>query len=179
VADDAGIAAILADYVPRHEYESTLQALDEAVTESNAHRTESEKHGGRLKELETKLRGRAARDAYGKVADRLKVNAKFRDHVFELAKIPADADEPDELTVESHLSKWLAANPQYVEQAAEQPAKPARLDPGEGASRGQSFAPTEPVLRVTRSEMANAVWMRANQSKFHAAAKAGLLVLDE
>jgi hypothetical protein len=176
----AEIGAMLENYVPRGEYESVLEALNAATEERDTHRTAAETHSGRLKELETKLRGKAAREAYDKAAEKLKINPKFREHAFKLAEIPANADEPDAAAIEAHVQKWLTANPDFVEQAPAAPERPKTLERNEfDSGRGRSVSPGSQRFQVTRKEMADAVWQRQHGADFNAASKAGLLdILD-
>jgi tetratricopeptide (TPR) repeat protein len=171
--ESADIAAILADYVPKADYEAALDALSEATTTRDAHKGDIDKHLGRLTELEKKLRTKAAREAFEKAAEKLKIDPKFKDDIFELAKIPADSDEPDLGAIERHVSKFLEAKPQYAQ------SRPTKIEAGEGFERGRSVQPGEPEFRVTRKQLGDAVYMRENQSKVAAAAKAGLLVTDD
>jgi hypothetical protein len=174
--DVADMAAVLRDYVPRADYEGALEALNAAIGERDEHRTAAEKHTGRVTELEKKLRGKAAREAFERAADKLKIDPKFRDDAFRLAEVPADADEPDMGAVEQHVSRFLKDRPHLIQQ---EPAKPKTIPAGEGSERGRSTAPGEPELRVTRQQMGDAVFMRANQGRVAAAAKAGLLTVDD
>jgi len=172
----ADIAALLQDYVPRADYESTLEALESTVKERDTHKADLEKVTGRSAEIEKKLRGKAAREAYGKAAEKLKVDPKFRDDLFDIAKVPADADEPDQTAIEKHLAAFLKEKPAYI---TPEPSKPKTIPVGEGSGRGQSVRPGEPELRVKRSELANAMFMRDNQAKIREAQKAGVFVIDD
>jgi hypothetical protein len=170
------IAELLKDYIPRAEYEATLEALDATVKERDEHRTAAEKHGGRAAELEKKVRARSARDAFDKVADKLKIDGKFKDDVFRLADVPTDADEPDAGAIEKHLSAFLKEKPHFL---APEPTKPKTIPAGEGHSRGPSVRPGEPELRVRRTDLGNALYMRDNQKRIAEAQKAGVLVIDD
>lgn len=179
--NDSSIATILEGYIPRTEYERTLEALDEAMTELETHRGSAEKHGLRVTELEKIVRGRSARDAYDKVADKLHIDKRFRDHAYKLAEIPADADEADAAAVEAHVQKWLTANPDFVEQAPAAPEKPKTLERNEfDAGRGRAISPGNPRMQVTRKQMADAVWQKQNGEAFNAASKAQMLdIIDD
>jgi hypothetical protein len=170
------IAEILKDYVPRADYDRALEALDEVTRERDTHSTELEKHRGRVGDLEKTVRGRAAKDAFAKVVDKLKIDQRFADHVFELAKVPADADEPDAAALENHVGAWLKQNPAFVRTET---AKPTTIPAGEGHDRGRSVRPGEPELRVSRAQLKDAVWMRENQQRVGEAQKAGLFVLED
>jgi hypothetical protein len=174
--NNAELATILQDYVPRADYEAALDGLNQAISERDEHRAAAEKHTGRLGELEKKLRGKTWREAYSKIAKDLKVDAKFEDDVYDLLKLDPDADEPDEKGLRRTLEKFLDGKKHF--QAAEAPA-PKQIPAGEGFGRGRSVAPGEPELRVSREQRNSAIWMRDNQSRMLEAKRAGVLVLDD
>ena|ERR1017187_1369004 len=169
------IASLLADYVPKADYEATLDALNTALTERDTLKTGHDAHAKRVGELEGKVRSRAARDAYDKVADKLKINPDYKDDVFALAKIQMDGDEPDVKAMEKHLSTFLGDNKRFA--IAED--KPKKIAAGEGSGRGSSGSPTEATMKVSRSQLANAVWKRENQQAVAKARQAGLLEIEE
>lgn len=170
------IAALLADYVPKADYEAALEAINEAIAERDAARGDAEKHTTRLQDLEKTLRGRTWRDAFDKIADEAKVKKSMRGDVFDLLKLAADNDQADEPGIKTALQAFLKDRPDYVDSA---PPRPTTLPAGEGSLRGRSVAPGEPELRVTRQQLNDAVYMRDNQSRISAATRAGLLVIDD
>lgn len=173
----ADMADILKDYVGLDEYNATLDALNEAIEERDKLRADGEKHSGRVKELEGKVRGRSYRDAYDKARKELRIKDEFADDVFKLADLKMDADEPDEGAIRKTLEAFVKDRRHYLD-TEERPAKKA-LSAGEGASRGQSGRPGEPEFRVTNAQLKDAGWMRDNQGKMLEAKRAGLLVLED
>jgi len=173
----ADIAALLQDYVPRAEYEAALSAIESAVSERDEAITQRDQHTTRLKDLESKVRGRSYRDAFEKLRKDAKVRDDFADHVFKLLELPQDRDEPDERDIRSKLDAFLKDNKAYVGPA--EPEKPRTLERGEGSTRGKPGAPGEPEFRVRRSELNSARWMRDHQDAVHKATQAGLLIIDE
>jgi hypothetical protein len=166
------IAGILKDYVPKADHEALLDAYAELDNDHKTHKSAAEKHALRVAELEKKVRGSAAKSAYDKIAGKLKVNEKFRDHVFKLAEIPSDADEPDERKLEAHLAAWLKDNPDFV---TEETPAPTKIPAGEGASRGRSAPAAPGKMQVTQANVRDAKWMRDNGAEFRKAEAANLL----
>jgi hypothetical protein len=180
-ADNADLAAILADYVPRGEYEEALAALDETVRERDELRAGSEATTKRLEELQKKYRTRSFKDAYEKVRRSLKVKDESADDVFELLKLEQDKDDPDEGLIRSNLEAFLEDRKHYLAQEESPRDRQRReaIPAGEGATRGASTRPGEPEMRVTRQQLGNALWMRDNQDRLLEAKRAGTLVIDE
>jgi len=171
---NAELAAILQDYVPRGDYETALQAIEDAVTERDEFRAEIEELRPRAQELEKKHRARSYRDAFEKVR-KGKVRDDLADDAFRLLELAQDADEPDEGAIGKALDGFLKDRKHYSPEST----KPREIPAGEGHSRGSHTRPGEPEMRVKRTELANALWMRENQGRVAQAQKAGLLVIDD
>lgn len=186
-ADDGGgadLATVLQDYVPRSEYEAALDAINAAYAERDEAVKGREADSARLKDLETKHRSRAYRDAYDKVRKddsrtHLRVKDEFADDVFRLLELQQDQDEPDSGKIASALEAFLKQGDRSKSYLQTDPPKKTVLEPGEGSARGRSVAPGEPELRVTRQQLNDAMYMRDNQSRIAQATRAGLLVIDD
>ena len=94
---------------------------------------DEEQYKGRIRELEGKVRTRAYRDAFDRVADKLGIPAEHRDDVFDLAKFTQDADEPDPKKMGKHLREWIAAKP----------ARQRFLDASEDEEEPELFVPDD------------------------------------
>ena len=171
----AEIAGILKDYVSLDEYNATLDALNEAIQERDRLRGESEKTSGRVKDLESRVRGRAYRDAYDKVRKDLKIKDEFADDVFKLADLEQDADEPDEKAIRQALDGFVKDRKHYLDTEDKKRTLPA----GEGGSRGKSTGPGDPDFWVSYKQLNDLAWMRENQGRMLEAKRAGTLVIDE
>jgi hypothetical protein len=86
-----------------------------------------------------------------------------------------DGDEADVKAMEKHLSTFLGDNKRFA--IAED--KPKKIAAGEGSGRGSSGSPTETTMKVSRSQLANAVWKKENQQAVAKARQAGLLEIEE
>ena len=168
------LATILQDYIPRAEYEQALDALNTLESERNTHRDELAKYKPRAEQLERKLRERSARDAFNAVADKLKIDPKFRDDVFQLGKFEVEGDEPDVKAMEKHFATFMDGKDHYKQTDA---PKPKTIPAGEGAQRGQSTSPGVPRYQATRQQMRDAVWMRDHQKEVTEARRAGVFEL--
>lgn len=181
MASDNELAAILADYVPRSDYEEAIQALTEL---DDTHKTTSKEledlrgthttAAKRLEELEAKTRGRAYQDTFREVS-KGKVKEGMEDDVYQLLGIKHDADEPDPKAMEAALKAFLEKKPAYL---AGEPAK-KKLATGEERSRGSYAQPEEGTFSVTRAQMKDGAWTRQNGAKVAAASEAGLLQILE
>jgi hypothetical protein len=174
--DNESLASILADYVPKAEYESTLEALNALAEERDELAAERTKSAGRVSELEKAVRSRSYKDSYDRMAKELKIKDEFKDDVYRLAGVEEDADEPDEKGLRRHFEKFLESKKHYTQQ---EPERPKSIPAGEGHGRGRSVSPGEPEFRVTRAQRNDASWMRQNQAAFQAASKAGAVIFDD
>ncbi len=172
----ADIAAILADYVPKADYDAALEALQSANDEGTTHRTTAEKSTARIAELEKTVRGRSYRDAFTKLAKDAKLKKEMTDDAFDLLKITQDKDEPDEKAMKAALDDFIKDRKHYVQ---EEETKKKTIAAGEGSTRGRSTSPGDPEFHVSPKELSDANWMRQNQGKMQEADKAGLLVLSD
>jgi hypothetical protein len=170
----ADVAAILADYVPKAEYEQTLELLEQTLAERDTHKTAAEKSASRITELEGKVRGRAAKDVFNQIADKLKIDPKFKDDVFDLAKFKVEGDEPDAKAIEKQLSEFLSEKKHFI---LDEKAKP--LTKPEGGGRGTPATPDKTTMTATKAQMRDALWMRDNQKAVSMAAAAGALEITD
>ncbi len=170
------IAAILADYVPKADYEAALDALKSATDEGGTHKTTSEKHAARVAELEKTVRGRTYRDTFNKLAKEAKLKDDLADDAYKLLGLTEDKDEPDEKAIAASLKEFLKDRKHYVDEAD---PKKKTIPAGEGSTRGRSTSPGDPEFHVTQRELNDATWMRHNQSKLQEAEKAGLFRLQD
>ena len=181
MSEQADIAAILADYVPRADYEEALAALTELEEDRNTHRTAADDRGKRLEDLEKKYRGRSYRDAFEKVRKAAKVKDEMADDAFRLLGLEQDEDDPDEAKISRALDAFLKERKHYItpEESPRDARRREQLEAGEGATRGASGRPGDPEMRVSYKQLNDASWMRDNQGRMLEAQRAGLLRIDD
>lgn len=178
--EHADLAAILQDYVPRGDYEEALHTLEEVIGERDRLRTDHEGSTKRLQDLEKKFRHRSYRDAFEKARKDRKVRDDLADDVFELLKLEQDSDDPDEKAIGKALDEFLKTRKSYLQQE-ESPRERQRqsIPSGEGAARGKSVSPGEADFVATRSQLADALWMRQNQNRVAQAQAEGRFRIDD
>ncbi len=172
------IATLLADYVPKADYEAALEALQAATDAAETQGTAAETHAARVAELEKTVRGRTYRDTFNKLAKEAKLKDELADDAWELLKVAQDKDEPDEKAMKAALSEFLKA-PNRKSYVNEDEPRKKTIPAGEGSARGRSTSPGDPEFHVSPKDLNNASWMLLNQGKMREADMAGLLVLDD
>lgn len=185
----------MSDTYSKAEYEAlasqiaTLEAaLDEALEQNAAFEEKASKLETVNKDLTGKVRGRAWKDAAEKIFDELKVKKEIRGDLYDLARIEADADEPDTKKLKQlladHVEKrkgWAVEADETAEGSETKPdgteAKAAakRLDPDEEGGRGGRVRSAEGRLKIKKSDIRDPEWMRVNQNAYAQALAAGTL----
>ncbi len=170
------------EYVSKDEYDELFAALEDEIEAHKATKEQADladEYAERVLELEGKVRGRAHRDAFAKLADDLGVSkdGAKREDLYALARWAEDGDEPDLKAMRKHFEPLLQSRSYLLDEKAEKEKEKekAPLDPEEGAGRGKTSAPSE-SFKVRPSDLADADWMFANQDRFAEASAAGNVV---
>jgi len=155
----------------RTDYEQTLDALGEALTEIDDFKaklseagtklTEAKAGSNRVAELEAKLRQATHAKAFAKLADELGIPEDLRDDVFKVSGYEAKGDEPDEKAMREHFAKYVESRPSLVSKGKAK-EEPTRYAKGEGASRGSVDDGKSDKKQVTRAQLMDADWTEAN-----------------
>jgi hypothetical protein len=185
----------LSDYLHRSQAEARENELLDAI---NAMEGDETKYKGRIRELESKLRGQTYRAAFDKIATKAGVSAEHRDDVFDLVKFVQDVDVPDPKAMAKHLKAWLEARParqRYLDDVDpdaddDEPTGKARLhtelddeDEEEDEppapkpkARGGRPAAADGKFRYTSDNLSDPDWMQQHGNAYAAAQVGGTAV---
>lgn len=172
--------------------DARIKELEDVLIATGTERDEFEKrlssapseHLAEIDRLRGELRVRDHRDVFSRLARAAKVREDAIQDAWELAKIKADSDTPDEAQITQTIEQLLASRA-YLKAEAQGAGDPAKAGagapkpspgPGPGLGRG-SVDPSAGGLVVRMDQISNTEYMRRNQAAIAAASKAGTLTI--